>query len=131
MHSARATPTPGKAINSRARSALEFMRAHCAEQFTLAQVADRVGLTSSRLRHLLREQTGAPFRVHLMEFRLRIAEILLGDCKQRVSQIAYGCGYESVASFSREFKRRFGMCPSRYRRAKFSRPPKTPSKIAA
>jgi len=123
--------TPGLRLSPRTRCALEFMRAYCGEQLTEAQVAGRVGLTASRLRHLLREQTGAAFRGHLMEFRLLLAEALLADCGRRVSQIAYSCGFTSVPSFSREFKRRFGMSPSCYRRARLRRPGKAPLTIAA
>jgi transcriptional regulator GlxA family with amidase domain len=110
-------PDPG--IDPRIRRALEFMRAHCGEHLALARVAEHVDLSAWWFEHLLKAATGVTFGDHLRNFRLMKAESLLLDWSLRIRQIAFSCGYESVPSFIRDFKRRYGMSPSQYRRRMF------------
>jgi AraC-like DNA-binding protein len=78
-------------------------------------VAARLGLSRSRFEHLFRDETGRAFRTALREVRLLLARNLLRDPSLRIKEVACTCGYRSVPSFSREFKRRFGRSPSRWR----------------
>ncbi len=131
LHSGNDAASAGFGIHPRTRFVFEFMQAHCGEHLTLARVAESVNLSGSRLRHVLRAETGVTFSALLREFRLLKAEALLADWLLNISEIAYRCGYESVPSISREFKGRFGMCPSRYRCARLSRPRDTAFAVAA
>jgi len=49
------------------------------------------------------------------EVRLERAKTLLGEQGTRPSEVAQAVGFESVAHFTRQFKRRYGAPPSRYR----------------
>lgn len=100
---------------SRTEAAIDFVRSQCGIHLNLQEAAKSVGLSASRLRHRLVRDTGLTFRALVREIRLLRAVSLLGDCSLRVSEITYLCGFESVPSFSRAFKCRFGLSPSRYR----------------
>jgi transcriptional regulator GlxA family with amidase domain len=50
--------------------------------------------------------------------RLESAHRQLRECSAKVLEIALACGYESEASFSKAFKRRYGITPGVLRRAK-------------
>ena len=50
-----------------------------------------------------------------MRIRLEQAKRLLSDSTLQVSEVAYKCGFDDVASFSRAFKRTFSLSPSQYR----------------
>ena len=110
---------PELGVDPRISRALDFLRDHCGEHLRLAQVAEPVGLSPWWLAHLLKVGTGLTFGDHLRDFRLMKAESLLLDWSLRIRQIAFCCGYESVPSFIRDFKRRHGMSPSQYRRRMF------------
>ncbi len=47
--------------------------------------------------------------------KMKKAEQLLTDPKNRISDIAFDCGYDSVSSFNRNFKSLFGESPSQFR----------------
>jgi len=47
--------------------------------------------------------------------KLEKATALLQSNEVRISDIAYDCGYETISTFNRSFKTRFGMSPSGYR----------------
>jgi AraC-like DNA-binding protein len=50
---------------------------------------------------------------YVREARLDHARRLLLEAGNRVSDVALEVGFESPAHFTREFKRRFGVAPSR------------------
>lgn len=61
------------------------------------------------------EEEGLSFRVLVDQTRAHRAESLLADDRYTLSEIAYQCGFSEQASFSRAFKRWFGVTPSQYR----------------
>jgi AraC-like DNA-binding protein len=77
-------------------------------------VAARLGLTP-RYVHLLLEDTGQSFSEHVLELRLRLARrLLVGPHRagEKISDIAYRCGFSDLSYFNRTFRRRFGQTPS-------------------
>lgn len=78
-------------------------------------VANRVGLSVSRLRQLFKMQVGrSPVRVR-NDQRVKVAAIRLLHTTERVSEIAYGVGMQP-ATFDRLFRRAYGLSPTEYRR---------------
>ena len=51
----------------------------------------------------------------LMNFRMEKAASLLCDTQSPINAIAYEVGYVDALSFSKAFKRRYGMSPSEFR----------------
>jgi AraC-like DNA-binding protein len=52
---------------------------------------------------------------YLTRFRISRACGLLGSSTESINQIALGCGFESLSSFNRSFKRMTGVAPKEYR----------------
>ena len=52
---------------------------------------------------------------YFAKHRLKKASELLRLKEERISEIAYDCGYESISTFNRAFKTHFGISPSQYR----------------
>jgi AraC-like DNA-binding protein len=88
--------------------------------FTLEEAAQGIGLSKYHLSRFLKEQTGQGFRSHLTRIRLRQAEKQLVESDQPVTDIAYDCGFQSIATFNRLFKSNIGASPSTYRNGKIS-----------
>ena len=82
---------------------------------SVEQLADDVGLSSSRLAHLFRIEIGMSIQSYLVERRLVMAAMLIVQSDERISQIAYSVGFRDVSNFNHSFKRRFGMSPREYR----------------
>lgn len=83
-----------------------------ARAWSIRLVCARLAASESTLRrHLRNEKTG--FREVLQEQRLASALMQLLQTSLPVSRIALDCGYQSVSRFSSNFRRRFGVSPSR------------------
>lgn len=86
--------------------------------FTLEDAAKGAGLSKYHFSRYLKEQTGQGFHDHLTRIRLRQAEKELIESGRPVTDIAYLCGFQSLATFNRLFKAYTGACPSAYRSGK-------------
>jgi AraC-like DNA-binding protein len=53
---------------------------------------------------------------YLTVWRMQLAAQSLRQGRLTIAQIAYDCGYESEATFTRAFKREFGTPPSAWRK---------------
>ena len=65
-----------------------------------------------RLFRRIKELYGQSARDYLREARLKHAFELLSSQAGNVTEVAYAAGFESLSSFSRAFRQRFGVSPS-------------------
>lgn len=80
-----------------------------------ALVAGLLGISVRQL-HLLFEPTGTSFARYVLARRLENARLLLAQSPNRpVTDIAYGCGFDSLSTFYRSFRRAFGVSPAEFR----------------
>jgi len=96
--------------------ALSVLHQRYAEPWTVAGLAQEVGLSRTVLADRFREVLGEPPMAYLTLWRLRLAARALTTSSRGVAEIASEVGYESEASFNRAFKREFGFPPARYRK---------------
>jgi AraC family transcriptional regulator of arabinose operon len=82
----------------------------------IADLASQVNLSSSRLSHLFKDQTGLSLNVFLADVRLERAADLLRKTEMRVKEITYCVGYCQEPSFQRAFKKKFNHSPMSYRK---------------
>ena len=100
------------------RSAMEQ---DCRRPWTIAALAKLVNLSPSRLRHLFKAETGITPNQFLKETRLGEAEKLLRTTFLRVKEIMNRVGFLDESHFGHEFKKAYGLAPSKYRSATSSR----------
>jgi AraC-like DNA-binding protein len=86
--------------------------------FMLEDAANDVGLSKFYLTRFLKDQTGQSFHEHLSRIRVRAAQKHLAGSDTLVTEVAYLCGFPSLASFNRTFRRYTGVCPSLYQHRK-------------
>lgn len=96
----------------RLRRALEWMEQH--PEATPEAVARAQGVSRRGLDGLFAE-TGLTIAAALWETRLLRARALLAESKLRVLEVALHTGFRTEAHFSRRFRARFGIAPSRAR----------------
>ncbi len=99
------------------RAAVRFVHENVERKFRIADIAGAVALSESRLRAVFREMVGVSLGDYVLRSRINRACSLLGNSTMNVSEIAAACGFESLYSFSRAFKKRRGAAPSAYRRS--------------
>jgi len=79
-------------------------------------LATLVNLSPSRFRHLFKQETGTTPAQYLKEFRLRKAEKMLRTTFFSVKQVLKQVGLGSNAHFVHDFRKKYGMTPTAYRR---------------
>lgn len=78
-------------------------------------VADAFAISERQI-HLLFEPTGCSFARTLMALRLAKARELLASMPDKpIADVAYGCGFDSIATFYRAFRLAYGMAPGEFR----------------
>jgi AraC family transcriptional regulator of arabinose operon len=83
---------------------------------TLTDLASGCTLSTSRLSHLFKAETGLTLRQFRNNCRFRAAMNMLATTDMSIKQIAYTLGYHHTSSFVRAFEFRAGVSPSDYRR---------------
>ena len=68
------------------------------------------------LSKLIKQKTGYNFQELLQRKRFQMAVLLLCDTKLSIEEIALDVGYENQSYFFRQFKKRYGMTPHKYRK---------------
>jgi AraC-like DNA-binding protein len=94
---------------------LSLMHSRIAHPWTIADLADEVGISRSALVERFTRYLSEPPMTYLTRWRLQLAARSLATTSRGVAEIAADVGYESEAAFNRAFKREFGQPPGRYR----------------
>jgi AraC family transcriptional regulator of arabinose operon len=75
-----------------------------------------VGLSVSRLAHLIKEHTGRTLLQHVHQLRIREAQRLLKETGLSCADIAYEVGFSDQSYFAKRFRIQTGLSPIHYRR---------------
>jgi AraC-like DNA-binding protein len=95
--------------------ALGLLHGSPERKWTVAELAGEVAVSRSVLDERFRVVLGrSPIR-YLTEWRMHVAEDLLGSTDVPVAVVARRVGYDSEEAFSRAFKRATGLSPSHWR----------------
>lgn len=94
---------------------LALLHSRLAHPWTIAHLADEVGISRSALVERFTRYLSEPPMAYLTRWRLQVAARSLEKTSRGVADIAADVGYESEAAFNRAFKREFGQPPGRYR----------------
>jgi AraC-like DNA-binding protein len=103
------SPAP---VDARVAAAVRRVRAAPARCPDLATLAAGVGLSASRLRHLLAAATGVPFRRYRLWCRLR-AVVRAAAAGAPLTRAAHDAGFASSAHLSAAFRAMFGLSLTR------------------
>lgn len=96
--------------------AREYVEEHYYENLMLADVAQKVGISSGYLSTLFQRQLSKGFIDYLNEIRIEHACTYLRQNYLKTYEIAYKVGFRDEKYFSKVFKKIKGQSPSEYRR---------------
>ena len=88
---------------------------HMDESLSLEELASLACFSPYHFHRIFRGMVGETLAEHLRRLRLERAANHLTRTRRTVTDLAFEAGYETAESFTRAFKNRFGMAPSRYR----------------
>ena len=94
---------------------VDWFHAHCHEPISLSELEQRSHYSRRSLQYAFKARFGCGPMQDLRRQRLWLARQRLEQLGNRpsVGALASSCGYLSLASFSRDFQRLFGIAPSR------------------
>lgn len=98
----------------RLEEAKMIIEANYSEALTIPELARQVGLNRRKLTEGFREVNGSTVHDYIIEQRMAAAERLMSD-GEAINEVAFRVGYSSHNSFSRAFKKYFGIPPGAYK----------------
>lgn len=94
----------------------KYMESHYANaNLSLDYLSEQFHLNPKYLSKLFKEETGRKFVDYLIDIRMEQAKRLLLESGLSVQEVAEGVGYTSAISFSRVFRKIYGLSPSEFR----------------
>jgi len=108
-------------VDKRVKLVVEVLEQRFNSSLRVAELANQVGLGTSRLEHLFKQEARVSIRDFIRERRLAAAAQLLAESIERVSVISFRVGFQHVANFNHAFKKRFGITPREFRARDASR----------
>lgn len=106
-------PEPGTAISEFEHKARAIIQAHLTEPgFDVDDLAEEMAVSRSTLYRRARENDALSPAALVRDVRMNTAHELLKTNEGTVTEVAYAVGYESLSSFSDQFRSHFGYSPS-------------------
>ncbi len=96
------------------RQSVEYMRKYPWKKMTVGDLAERVHLGTSHFSETFRKETGMTPLQYLTNERMGFAAATLLTEDRPVREVAAMIGYEDASTFSRSFKRQFGLSPQAF-----------------
>lgn len=96
--------------------AIGLIEQHYSGNITVQSIADTLSIDRSYFSNLFKKETGLSPKQYLINHRLSKALELLNKGKYSVSVISASVGFSDLFTFSRCFKKHYGVSPSEYKR---------------
>ena len=94
----------------------EYVEQHKETPCTLEEVSKELEYSSVYLSRFFHQNTGMPYHEYAQMVKMNHACYLLKNTRWSILDISIQCGYSSLSSFNRSFKRIIGMNPTEYRK---------------
>ncbi|WP_082008963.1 GlxA family transcriptional regulator [Leisingera sp. ANG-DT] len=96
----------------RVERAVAMMRQNLSENFSISELADRVGCSASHLSKAFRRFSNASPAAVWRSMRLRHAHWRVLNSSHSITEIGYECGFSDSSHFIRWFRKSFGETPN-------------------
>ncbi len=100
---------------ARIKQVLAWTRVRYAEHLTIEDAASVAGYSPSYFMRFFKDNVGQTFFEYLIDYRLTAASRLLTETDEKISEIAFECGFDNISYFCRTFKKKYGVTPKNSR----------------
>ncbi|NOY74243.1 MAG: helix-turn-helix transcriptional regulator [Kiritimatiellaeota bacterium] len=83
--------------------------------YHLPEIASDASYSTDHFSKLFKARVGMPFRDFVIQSRIEAAKLHLRSSSAKISKIAEALGYSDLFLFSKQFKKKCGMTPTKYR----------------
>lgn len=98
-----------------AEDTLAFCMELMQEHYTIQFLADRAGISPTKLKIIFRRVYNTPLFAYIRAEKMRFAARRLASSNVRILDIAEACGYDNASKFSAAFRDVMGCSPKEYR----------------
>lgn len=102
-------------MDPRVQQAIDLLSEDLSRNVDIEALARSTNLSSSRLRHLFKDETGVTPAQYLKRLRLQRAKELIDGSFLRLKEVMPQVGISDESHFVRDFKKEHGLPPIRYR----------------
>lgn len=101
--------------DSKVIAILQYLNLHLTEPLSIDELAERFYISKFHMMRRFKEETGYTIHHYTAEKRLLLARQLLRS-GQPAMEVCSRSGYQDYSTFSRAYRRRFGVSPSAERK---------------
>ncbi len=101
-------------IDKNMMKVLDYIDAHITEKISLAETATLAGFTESAFSRRFAKLNGVSFKKYVMSKKIEHAIYLLETTDQKVIDVAFECGFDSISGFYDTFRKITGTTPSKF-----------------
>ena len=83
--------------------------------WSIDKLASECYMSPSRFQSVYKQLFSSNCISDVLNARMMLAENLIIRTNNTIYEIAFLCGYNNIEHFSREFKKKFGLSPTKYR----------------
>jgi AraC-like DNA-binding protein/mannose-6-phosphate isomerase-like protein (cupin superfamily) len=98
------------------QNAITYMRQNYSRQICIKDLADRCSMSICSFHIKFRKEFGVSPIQWLLNFRLQKAMQMLMRPEKSIAEVAYACGFVDPLYFSRQFRKKIGCAPRKYRK---------------
>jgi len=97
---------------------LEYIENHLSDEITLDELASYIFCSKFHYHRIFQSMVGEPTNEYIRKRRLSTAAKMLMNSEKNIIDIALECGYNTQVSFTKAFKKVYGINPGKYKHCK-------------
>ena len=94
----------------------DFLVGHLDRRVTIAELSKKYLINTSSLKTVFKAVYGMPIAAYVKTYRMQQAMQLLRETDDSIAVIAQKVGYETQGKFTKTFKEKTGILPTKYRK---------------
>lgn len=94
--------------------AVDYIRANYSSRITIEGISKNLGIDRRYFSRIFTRHAGVSPQRYLVDYRLERAKSLLSTGAYTVGEVATSVGYDDIFAFSKIFKKKYGVSPSKY-----------------
>jgi len=97
------------------KKVFDFLNENYTRKISLEEISSLVNMSQSSFNRFIKKRTGKTFIEFTNDKRIGNATKLLVETDSSIAEIAYKCGFNSIANFNRFFKKSKNITPSKFK----------------
>ncbi|MCD8019665.1 MAG: AraC family transcriptional regulator [Clostridiales bacterium] len=98
------------------KKVLKYVEQNYSSPISIETAAEVTNYSPSYFMRFFKSNMGISFTSYLIDYRLSMASRYLTTSNDSILEIAAKCGFDNISYFNRQFRTKYGMTPTEYRK---------------